>query len=98
MHLLPVRCFSCNKVLGSYQKRLEAFWEEHGSTKALSVFFETHRIHRYCCQKIFMCHIDLFQQPCSDPFPSADMLERVSTQLPVKMMITTDIKKIVIAR
>lgn len=53
--MLPVRCFTCNKVIGQY----ENIFKSEG--KDLQGFFEKFNISRYCCQKIFMTHIDVYQ-------------------------------------
>jgi len=56
--MLPVRCFTCNKVLGYF----DMLFEEHKKTNLdLSIFFEKYNIKRYCCKKIFMCHIDIYE-------------------------------------
>jgi len=57
--MLPIRCFTCNKVLGRYNEVFEKFLEN--ATDDFNQFFESMEIRRYCCKKIFMTHIDIFK-------------------------------------
>ena len=54
--LIPVRCFTCNKVIGSswepYQKLLS---EGHGPQEALLKL----GLKRYCCKRMILAHVDL---------------------------------------
>jgi DNA-directed RNA polymerase subunit N len=57
--LVPVRCFSCNKVIGgSYEKFLER--KENGEDPA--EVMNDLGIKRYCCRKIFVSHLDLIDE------------------------------------
>lgn len=56
--MLPIRCFTCNKVIGRYDEQFE-ICKQKGED--LASFFDTFNITRYCCKKIFMTHIDIFQ-------------------------------------
>ena len=69
--MLPVRCFTCNKVLGQYQFALDAFQKkyehaehaehsEHADSKPYPEFFQELKITRYCCRKIFLTHVDIY--------------------------------------
>lgn len=53
--LLPIRCFTCNKILGNYNNAWQNSCHDPHS------FFEKYNIKRYCCQKIFMTHIDIYE-------------------------------------
>ena len=46
--VLPVRCFTCNKVLGHFA----------GQTIDLE-FIQKQNIQRYCCKKILMTSVDI---------------------------------------
>lgn len=54
--IIPVRCKTCNKVIGSswepYQKLLS---EGYSKSDAL----DTLGFKRYCCRVMFLCHVDL---------------------------------------
>ena len=84
--MLPVRCFTCNKVIGRFQDVYDAFLKTHNhDNKQLSEnfvdFFQRHGITRYCCRKIFLTHIDIYQH-CT-PFQH-EMIEcRSQSEIPV---------------
>ena len=46
--ILPVRCFTCNKVLGQFAGK-----------KIDQEFIKTQNIQRYCCKKILMTSVDI---------------------------------------
>ena len=50
--ILPVRCFTCNKILGHFSDYLE----EH---KVNEDFFRDNDIQRYCCKKILISSVDI---------------------------------------
>jgi len=55
--LIPVRCFSCGKVLAPlYPKFLELI----RSGKTPKEAFEELGIDRYCCRRTIMSHVDLY--------------------------------------
>lgn len=56
--MLPIRCFTCNKILGCYNPIFEKW--KRDSDNFLD-FFEKYDIKRYCCRKIFLTHIDIYQ-------------------------------------
>ena len=57
--LVPVRCFSCNKVIGgSYEEFIER--KEKGENPA--EIMNDLGIKRYCCRKIFVSHLDLIDE------------------------------------
>jgi len=123
--LLPIRCYSCNKVLGNKSDALHIFLQQYqeqqqddnkkdggkdaqdvedvhsslsSSTEILSeeghhhslfqIFFKTHNIKRYCCKKIIMSHVDIFD------------ISQVKIQYPnnIKIKKGVEIKKICIAK
>lgn len=65
--ILPVRCFTCNKVIGNYSQA----WDRHKDNPRL--FFLKYKIRRYCCQKIFMTHIDIFEFDAEVNLPHVDI-------------------------
>lgn len=48
--MIPVRCFTCGKVLG-HLYYIKEFNEDE---------FKTHSIKRYCCKKILMTYVDIY--------------------------------------
>jgi DNA-directed RNA polymerase subunit N (RpoN/RPB10) len=57
--IIPVRCFSCGKVVGhlweTYKKRVEA---GESREKVLNDL----KLKRYCCRQLFMGHVDLLKE------------------------------------
>ena len=54
--ILPVRCFTCGKVIGNkWEAFLEALAEEKPEAKALDDLGLT----RYCCRRMLLTHVDL---------------------------------------
>ena len=57
--LVPVRCFSCNKVIGGhYEEVVER--RENGENPGK--IMDELGIDRYCCRKIYVSHIDLIDE------------------------------------
>ena len=56
--MLPVRCFSCGKVLGGFSNRIESMKKE-GKTNL--EIFEILKIERYCCRRMIMSSVDISQ-------------------------------------
>ncbi len=54
--LIPVRCFTCGKIVGSlfeeYKKRIERGESAKNALDALG-------LKRYCCRKMLIAHADL---------------------------------------
>ncbi len=57
--IIPVRCFSCGKVVGhlweEYQRRLK---NGESNEKVLNDL----GLERYCCRSLFLSHVDLIQK------------------------------------
>lgn len=57
--IIPVRCFSCNKVIADkwipYQKRIEAGIHPKNAMTELG-------LKRYCCRRMFLTHVDLIDK------------------------------------
>lgn len=57
--IIPVRCFTCGKVVGQlweeYKKRLE---NKEVSGKILDEL----NLKRYCCRQLFLGHVDLLKE------------------------------------
>jgi DNA-directed RNA polymerase subunit N len=56
--LIPVRCFTCGKVVGSlyeeYKKRVERGETPKNALDALG-------LQRYCCRKMILTHVELIE-------------------------------------
>ncbi len=64
--LLPVRCFSCGKVIGHLWNRYQAVVKEGGDGGAILTEMG---VKRYCCRRMFASHIDLIDEVA--PFSKA---------------------------
>jgi DNA-directed RNA polymerase I, II, and III subunit RPABC5 len=57
--LIPIRCFSCNKVIADkwemYQKIIA-----DGGTEALAL--DTVGLKRLCCRRMYLGHVDINQE------------------------------------
>lgn len=57
--IIPVRCFSCGKVVGhlyeKYKQRVEA-GEDTGKV------LDDLGVKRYCCRQLFLGHVDLLKE------------------------------------
>ncbi|KAK8200030.1 8 kDa subunit-domain-containing protein [Phyllosticta capitalensis] len=57
--IIPVRCFSCGKVIGDIWERFEKLVEEQmvegDAMDALG-------LNRYCCRRMVMTHVDLIEK------------------------------------
>ena len=52
----PIRCFSCNKVIGFYEQKYKKMLEDGiDPEKALNTINMT----RYCCRRMFLSHVDI---------------------------------------
>lgn len=57
--MLPVRCFTCNKVLGHLETSLETWKKENkydcnDPDASMESFYDLNKIERYCCKKILL--------------------------------------------
>ena len=86
--MLPVRCFTCNKVLACYDAVLEVFRNKYKDeeTRPYKEFFEEFCIRRYCCRKILLTHVDIYQYHDE---PKMDHIE-VRKDLEVEKIVLTD--------
>ena len=73
--IIPVKCFTCGKVLGDkykyYQRETQKFTEEHGDVNTIDMSCKTIKktkkgevmdklgLKRYCCRTIILSHVDL---------------------------------------
>lgn len=58
--IIPVRCFSCGKVVGDkWEKYLEYLQDENVSEgDALDML----KLKRYCCRRMILTHVDLIEK------------------------------------
>jgi DNA-directed RNA polymerase subunit N (RpoN/RPB10) len=54
--IIPVRCFTCNKVVGDkWEKYLKLLKDGLSEADALNKL----EIKRYCCKKMILTHVDI---------------------------------------
>jgi len=57
--LIPIRCFSCNNILGDkYQK----YQEQQKDGKNTKEILDDLNLHKYCCRTIMMTHINMIKK------------------------------------
>eukprot|EP01147_Barroeca_monosierra_P003140 gene3140-5887_t len=57
--IIPVRCFSCGKVIGNkYMKFIGFLDAEYGEKKALDEV----GLKRYCCRRMLLTHVNLIDK------------------------------------
>jgi DNA-directed RNA polymerase I, II, and III subunit RPABC5 len=57
--LIPVRCFSCGKVVGNKQETYEKLLEEGKEpNEALNIL----GLKRYCCRRMLFTNVDLIEK------------------------------------
>lgn len=88
--MLPVRCFTCNKVIGRYESEFASF--KKTPTKlgvedlSYTDFFTEFGITRYCCRKIFLTHVDIYQHDAEIEMEHV----KVYKDLEVQKIVTSD--------
>jgi DNA-directed RNA polymerase subunit N (RpoN/RPB10) len=56
--IIPVRCFTCGKLLNKYKKYCEL--REQGMP--IKQIFKELRLKRYCCRKNMLTHVDIVEK------------------------------------
>lgn len=57
--IIPVRCFSCGKVIGGLYETYVHMVEDGKSPREA---LDTLGIDRYCCRRIFLAHVPLIDE------------------------------------
>lgn len=61
--IIPVRCMSCGKVIGSYWEEYQERVEEEGEDPG--EVMDDFGLERYCCRRHFIAHEDLIEESAS---------------------------------
>ncbi|KAH7088498.1 MGC146599 protein-like protein, partial [Paraphoma chrysanthemicola] len=57
--IVPIRCFSCGKVVGDlWEKYMELLTQEMEEGDALDAI----GLQRYCCRRMILTHVDLIEK------------------------------------
>jgi DNA-directed RNA polymerase subunit N len=66
--IIPVRCFSCGKVIGSDYRKFEAELNQIKSRnreptpEEISNIMDNLGLERYCCRRMILSHIELIDE------------------------------------
>ncbi|KAF2488066.1 DNA-directed RNA polymerase I, II, and III subunit RPABC5 [Neohortaea acidophila] len=64
--IIPIRCFSCGKVIADlYEKYIELIGEvidDEGNTKSDGQAMDELGLNRYCCRRMMLTHVDLIEK------------------------------------
>ncbi|GIQ82240.1 DNA-directed RNA polymerase, subunit N/Rpb10 [Kipferlia bialata] len=55
--LIPVRCFTCGKVVGNLYQKYQQLVTEEGMSKAEAL--DKLELDRYCCRRMILTHVEL---------------------------------------
>ena len=56
--MIPVRCFSCNKVISRYYLD---FLKHKGEGKDIEEYFIEKKLDRYCCRRMLLTQVDTYK-------------------------------------
>ena len=57
--IIPIRCFTCGKVIGNkWNRYLQLLNEE----KEMAEIFQILGLNRYCCRRMIISHVDLIEK------------------------------------
>lgn len=56
--IIPVRCFTCNKVIGSKWEPYQEYCKTMTKEEALDKL----ELHRICCRRMLLGHVDLIDK------------------------------------
>ena len=57
--IIPIRCFTCGKVLGN---KWDRYLQLLNNGKEMSEIFQDLGLHRYCCRRMIISHVDLIEK------------------------------------
>ncbi|GAB7363154.1 hypothetical protein MBLNU230_g3438t1 [Neophaeotheca triangularis] len=63
--IIPIRCFSCGKVIADlYERYMELVveLEEAGQDKVEGTAMDHLGLNRYCCRRMVLTHVDLIEK------------------------------------
>jgi DNA-directed RNA polymerase I, II, and III subunit RPABC5 len=63
--IIPIRCYTCNKVIGNKWETYVKYIEENGYSNN-DAFIKLGLI-RYCCRRMFLSHIEILEKILNYP-------------------------------
>lgn len=79
--MLPVRCFTCNKVLGHLSDDVENYGKSIDTA-----FYDLHCIKRYCCRKVLATSVDIYKE---DLKPRDESFYKIKKYVEVTKIVST---------
>ena len=62
--MFPIRCFTCNKVIGNkWEKYKDGLVHKKTDIQILNELGIT----RYCCKRMFLCHVEIIEKLLNYP-------------------------------
>jgi DNA-directed RNA polymerase I, II, and III subunit RPABC5 len=58
--IIPIRCFTCGKVVGNKWNKYLDLLEQEGVTAAQAM--DELALKRYCCRRMILTHVDLISK------------------------------------
>lgn len=58
--IIPVRCFSCGKVVGDKWETYLSYLEDDNMTEGDAL--DRLKLKRYCCRRMVLTHVDLIEK------------------------------------
>jgi len=55
----PVRCFTCNKVIGQYELKFEKMLKDN---VPMDEILKTFNMKRWCCRRMFLGYVNITDQ------------------------------------
>jgi DNA-directed RNA polymerase subunit N (RpoN/RPB10) len=57
--IIPVRCFTCNKIVGN---KWEIYLKEKEAGKENDIIFNELGLIRYCCRRMLLTHVEVIDK------------------------------------
>ena len=57
--MIPVRCFSCGKIIAN---KIEQYQKGIKDGKPEGELLTELGLHRYCCRRMLLCHVELIEK------------------------------------
>jgi DNA-directed RNA polymerase I, II, and III subunit RPABC5 len=57
--IIPIRCYTCGKVIANLTGVYEELFKLTGSSKQS---LDTLGLHRYCCRRMLLTHVDIIDE------------------------------------
>ncbi|EHS64065.1 DNA-directed RNA polymerase II subunit L [Puccinia graminis f. sp. tritici] len=58
--IIPIRCFSCGKVVGHVWELFLSIIQDHGLSEGDAM--DAVGLKRYCCRRMVLTHVDLIEK------------------------------------